>query len=163
MLPALARVEDLAVRIGVSGAQIDDARAQAALDDASTLARAEVGLTWVVVDSAGVIVVPAVLLAEELIPDVVAFVVLSAAARAYQNPSGIIQKTAGDVAVAYSKPAGTGVYLTDDERALLRGAASPSSTGLFSLATYRGDLCDDTVWIPVVGAPPFPWLTTEDV
>lgn len=159
MLPALARIEDLAVRLGVAGDEIDDARAQAALDDASTLVRAEVNKTWVV----DILADPVVLLPEAEIPDIVGFVVLAAAKRGYENPSGITQKTAGDVSMTFAARPQSAVYLTDDERALLNSAVFPSTSGLHTVATYRGDLACDTVWIPVVGAPPFPWLTTEDM
>lgn len=157
-LPALAVIEDLAVRLGVDGSQIDDARAQACLDDASVLVRAELDQTWV--DVSGELIVAG----DGAVPDVARFVVLASAKRAYENPSGITSKTASDVTIAFQARPATGVYLTEEERALLHSTEVGTTGGLWTLETYRGDLCiGDTVWVPVVDAPPFPFLTSEDV
>jgi hypothetical protein len=89
-------------------------------------------------------------------------VVCQSAARAVRNPEGYSSETAGQYTYRYGDPAITGVYLSDDERTLLRklsgrhglrstrtpyGAGEHLDTGLRLAATYA----DGTP------AEPIPW------
>lgn len=109
-LPPL--VSSLEARLGIpSGALIgeDLARATAALEDASTLALAEVsplrGEAWTLAA-----------------PAVVALVVLKAARREYENPRGMNQESLGEHSVGLTDT--SGVYLTLREVAQIRRAAT---------------------------------------
>jgi hypothetical protein len=128
MLPPLVTVTDLETRLGVavgSLAGLDLARAEAALGDASALVRLY-GQSWV--DTDGVTITA---------PDAVKVVTVSAARRAYENPSNYQGESLGDG--SYSWQAGQGaasIYLSDQEVALIRRAAAMAgSTG--GLATMR--------------------------
>lgn len=133
MLPALASLDDLNVRLPEPAEEdADEARAQAALDDASTLVRLTTGQSYVDED-------------EELIdsiPDVVVVVTLAAARRAYLNPDDVRQESVGPYSVTL---AGTGVYLTDDEKALL----SPADTvrGLSSVRVAAPQQAAPSYWL----------------
>jgi hypothetical protein len=141
MLPALASLEELAARLGVAVWELDVARAQATLDDASALVRSEVSLNWV--DSEGEL---------GTVPDVAASICLASARRAYENPTGATQRTVGDVSVAHPAPA----YLTTEERVVLSRLRGTGS--IWSLATTRGDEME-TTYIDVVGSDkPIPFL-----
>jgi hypothetical protein len=112
--PPLAALES---RLGVPSGTLlveDQARATAALEDATTLALAEVstslGETWTT--SA---------------PAVVVLVVLKAARREYENPRGMNLETLGEHSVGLTDL--SGVYLTAREIAQVRRAASGRSGG----------------------------------
>lgn len=152
-LPLLATVAELAARLGISvpdGAE--RLRAEAAIRDASTLARAATRTSWV--DTEGELVAD--------VPEVVGMVVLTAARRAFENPSGVTQKTAQDVSVSYASRSESAVYLTDAEEELLRGAVPGSRRGVFTLATTRSTLATDTIYVPTNGGPDFPWYAADD-
>lgn len=107
----------LASRLGVPAGTLlaeDQARATAALEDASTLALAEVSTslaeTWTT--SA---------------PAVVVLVVLKAARREYENPRGMNLETLGEHSVGLTDL--SGVYLTAREVAQVRRAASGRTGG----------------------------------
>jgi len=101
----------LATRLGVTTQYVDDidkARAEAALADATTLVLAEV--------------TPAI--AERWTanaPRAIELVILTAARRGYENPRGIYQETLGEHTVGLTEA--TGVYLTVLELAQVRRAA----------------------------------------
>lgn len=92
----------------------DKARAEDALDDAATLALAEVSETkqalWTV-DA----------------PKVVTLVVLKAARREFENPRGLNQESLGEHSVSLTDS--SGVYLTAREIAQIKRAASGKSGG----------------------------------
>lgn len=153
MLPAFASIDDLALRLPGGIAESDEERAQAALDDASAKIRVEAATLWV--DANGDLV--------EGIPDIVAVVCLAAAARALTNPEGVEQVSIGTYSESKSN-ASADVYLTAQERSLIRRAASGGG-GLWTQPTTRGRLetdrdqyCDgDTIYVDVVGGAPIPF------
>lgn len=121
-LPALADLEALAARIFPSGIdEAEEPRAQAALDDASALIRAEAGQDWV---TAG----DPVALSDDL-PDVAVTVCLAAARRALVNPDGVVSETIQGYATNYGNDSGD-VYLTRAERRLIRRASGLGTVGV---------------------------------
>lgn len=122
---SLATVADLEVRQGLSIGDLQDAnlaRAQAALEDASALVRAEAGKTWL--DSGGVTVTA---------PAQVVTIVIKAALREYKNPDSFTSEQLGDY--SYRTDAVGGVYLTEDERRIIRAASGNTSHGLWTVRT----------------------------
>lgn len=120
-LPAFASVEDLEARMG----DVDDARAQAALDDASAFIRAEAGKDWAIEDAL-----------DDDVPDVIVAITLKAARRALENPEGVTKESVGTYSVGYANSS-SDVYLSSEERRLIRRAAGKS--GLWTQATTRSD------------------------
>ena len=94
------------------------------------------------------------------LPPAVATVILAAAKRAYQNPTGITSETVGPFAYRYGA---TGAFLTDEEKAVLsRYGPTRASSGLWSLGTTRGEDYSDTVFVnDQYGGDPIPWYTRE--
>lgn len=127
--PALS---DLETRLGLETGTlegIDKARAEEALDDATTLVLAEVSKHTAAKWSAG------------SAPSVARLVVLTAARRGYENPRGINQETLGEHTVGLSES--TGVYLTLREAAQIKRAATgrPGFTGsVRTLSAYQSVL-----------------------
>lgn len=123
-LPALAPVSALETRLGLAAGTLagaDLARAQANLGDVSSLVRAEAsqirpGTTWVDPVTGTTITAP----------DEVVTVVCQAAKRAYENPSGYSGENVGDY--GYQVPV-TGVYLTVEEKAIVKRAARGATVG----------------------------------
>lgn len=154
MLAPLASREQLAARLPSGIATADEARADAVIEDASSLVRAEAGKTWV--DDGGA-------LTDDL-PDVVVSVVLAAAKRAFVNPEEL-ESVGLDGHTARFRD----VYLTKAERRLVRQAAG--RTGLWTQSTTRLDSTSTPdlpdVYVDVVytdgstPAEPLPWLPTE--
>jgi len=111
-------------RLGIPEGALEDedlARAVDALEDATTLALAEVapavGTRW-----------------EVDAPGIVRVVILKAARREYENPSGLAQETLGEHTVGNTQT--SGVYLTAVEVAQIRRASSGRSGGrVLSLRT----------------------------
>jgi hypothetical protein len=147
MLPALAVVADLEVRLGLDEGTLAGAdllRAQAALDDVSSEVRDEAKRTFL--DDDGELAA---------VPDAVVRVVLAASKRIYLNPEAALSTTVGPFARQLSKD-GVGAYLTDVEKAIV-GRYRPVATGLWALRTTRGDEGDCTVWAyDQYGLEPFP-------
>lgn len=129
MQPAFATLEQLTAR--VAGGQVDDARAQAVLDDASARIRAEAVKSWV--DDSNALVAD--------LPDIIVAVCLQAALRAYQNPERLTQEGIGTGYVQSNVSAD--VYLTKAEMKLVRRAAG--NTGLWSKPTTRGRI-ETSMW-----------------
>lgn len=142
-LAALASLDELADWLDLSATQISVARAQSVLDVVSAVVRAEARVTW---DG-----VP--------VPDAVRGVVLRVAAREYRNPTGADRQTTGP----FSTGGGDigGIILTDEEKAIIRGAIG-QQRGLWTQGTTRGDDCADTIYVPVEGGPPFPWYDAAE-
>jgi hypothetical protein len=162
MLPAFATVADLEARLGLAIGSLtgpERARAQAALDDASALVRAEARRTWVVItqdiDGNDVYTLTDV-------PDVIVRVTLGAALRNFQNPDDrVISETVGPFSrtLRYSEH---GVYLTDAELAIIR-RWRPSRGGLWTLPTYRDDAFDTTLFMEdTYGCELFPVGSSDD-
>lgn len=137
VLPALVSLEDFALRVGGIDAADED-RAQAALDDASALVRADAcGEDWVDDD-------------DELedVPGVVTAIVIAVAIRAWRNPDGVRSETIGNYSVAYGDTS-TAVFLTEGERRLIRRAAG--CTGIGSIALEGDWTINPAVYVPVEG------------
>lgn len=116
-LPRLATVDGLEARLGTSLTGDDLRRAEAMLDDASALIRAEAGVTWL--DAGG-------RLAD--VPELIASICMAVAYRAYKNPEGVAQSSVGDVSLSYGRTPPGAVWLTPDERRQVRrlGGGAPS-------------------------------------
>lgn len=108
-LPALADLADLAARLPGGIGNDDEPRAQAALDDASALIRAETGETWVTDDD------PPTL---DAVPGVAVTICVAAAKRAFVNPDGVAQESLDGYSTSYRNDS-SDVYLTRAERRLL--------------------------------------------
>lgn len=105
-------VVELEARLGLPAGSLadeDKIRAEAALEDATTLVLAEVSPARATLWASAA-------------PRVVALVVLKAARREFDNPRGITQETLGEHSVGLSES--SGVYLTVRELAQVRRAAS---------------------------------------
>ncbi|MCZ9884645.1 hypothetical protein [Arthrobacter sp. B2a2-09] len=116
-LPLPPPISALESRLGLPAGSLQDedkARAEDALDDATTLALAEVSATkaatW-----------------ELDAPKVVRLVVLKAARREFENPQGVNQETLGEHTIGISES--SGVYLTAREVAQVRRAATGRKGG----------------------------------
>lgn len=128
MLPALATVPDLEVRIGKPIPVDQVPRAQAALVDASSLVRAEAGLNWV--DALG-----------ELfeVPDIVHTITLAAAHRCYIGETPLNDPTlAGRMVTTAS---GRPLFLYASERRLLEQLPT-GRTSAFSVSTVPAEVID---------------------
>lgn len=111
MLPPFASLDDLEARTG----PVDDVtRAEAALDDASALIRAEAGQTWVTDDAL-----------DEDVPGILAVVCIAVARRVIENPDGFTEMHVGDTGGSLAN-ASNDVYLTANEKRLVRRAAGVS-------------------------------------
>lgn len=132
MLESLATLEMFEERIAGGIAEEDTVRAQAVLDDASALVRAEAGKSWI--GSSGML--------EDDIPDVILTIVMKAAKRAFTNPDEVRSESIDNYSTSYGD-----VYLTKTEVSLVRGAAGVRG-GLWTQSTTRrepdfgGDLPD---------------------
>jgi len=154
VLPPLASLEALSLRLGVTLAGAEADRAGAILDDASALVRSEAGRDWV--DDEGA-------LAD--VPAVVESVTLAVAYRAFRNPDGVSQTSLGDASISYDRGDGqAAVYLTRDERRSVRRAAGTSAIGTVELASPWG-MPQSNYPVAASGGGdslpigPFPWET----
>lgn len=103
---------------------VDRARAEAALDDASTLILAEVSpalaSSWV-----------------HSAPSIVAIVALKAARREFDNPRGLRSETLGEHTVGLSET--SGVFLSEREvRQITRAASGKRASAVGSIRTPSG-------------------------
>lgn len=147
-LPALADLDAFKVRLGFDLALSDEPRAQAALEDASALARAEAGVDWITDADP-----PALDTAN--IPDIVVAIVLRAARRAFINPDEVESESAGSYQVRFRD-----VYLTVKECELIRNAGGTTPTGLGVVSTTRGPIETAPLTCDTVGL--FPSVEEED-
>lgn len=116
MLPALATIEDMEARIGHPITDpAERARAQALLDDASSLVRFVANQDWMD-DTFDPPVIG-------VVPDVVTSITCAAALRGWYNPAGIESAQLGAVSVRYG-----GAWLSGSEREAL--AMWSRNTGL---------------------------------
>lgn len=114
---ALATTAEFQSRLGRTLTGADLTRAQAALDDASSIVL-PLGLsTWTV----------------DTVPDDVSAVVLRLARRMFDNPDGARQTSIGNFNVAY--PSGHD-WLTDAERRLIRRAAGKNTFRTVPLTNF---------------------------
>lgn len=154
-LPSLAPVSDLAAWVG-QAIEPGDLRAGAVLSAASALVRAYAGQNWV--DENGD-------LAD--VPDVVAAVVVQAAARVWANPHGAVAAALDDGSLRWSEASASGLFLTDADKAVLDAYQEPEagSFGLGTVSLAGGSLTDSTIYVPTGPPPagyPFPWYSAED-
>ena len=135
-LPALVSLDDFALRVSVSAS--DEERAQACLDDASALIRAEAGTEDWVYDDGGL----------ETVPDVIAAICVAVAIRAFRNADGVRSETIGNYSVAYADTS-TAVFITAGERRMIRRAVGLNGIGSIAL---EGDwTINPAVYVPVEG------------
>jgi hypothetical protein len=135
-LPALVSLDDFALRVSVSAS--DEERAQACLDDASALIRAEAGDEDWVDDDGGL----------ETVPDVIAAICVAVAVRAFRNADGVRSETIGNYSVAYADTS-TAVFITPGERRMIRRAAG--LTGISSVSLEGEWAINPAVYVPVEG------------
>ena len=133
-MPSLASVADLEVLAGAI-ATGDEAKAQARLDYASALVRAEAGVDWVNADG------------DELedVPAAIVSVVVAMVERAWTNPNGAVQRAAGPFSESYGTAAADRIYLTRADRKIIRAACGALQIG--TVATTRGG-CETPTVIP---------------
>ena len=113
-MAALATLPDFEVRYGRELDGDEVARALALLDDASALIRDVAGDDF------------------DTVPATVLFVVCEVVRRAFDNPAGLQGETIGDYSwrtgyTGVSRSASSGVYLTDEEKSIVRRAAGTLS------------------------------------
>lgn len=145
-LPALATVSELASWMGTP---IDDgdARAELLLESASGLVRSAAGLTWVDENDE----------LTDVHPDA-RTITLTAAARAWANPSGASQTSTGPFSSSWpSTP-----MLTTEERATLTRLRT-STGGLYTIATTRTENGLPDRYLEVTGSELIPHVPIEDV
>lgn len=137
-LPLPPPVSALEARLGLPAGTLTGeelVRAESALEDASTLALAEVS--------------PTKAAAWELdAPKVVRLVVLKAARREYENPRGLEQESLGEHSVGLTDT--SGVYLTGREIAQIRRAATGRSGAFVGTvrtpSAYAEPVAQPVVW-----------------
>ncbi len=145
---SLATLAEFEARIpgGISAA--DEARAQAALDDASALIRAEAGMTWADTDP----------------PEIAKMVCIAAARRSFINPDAIRSQNLDGYAMSFAS-ASPDVYLTAAERSLVRRAVGKS--GVWALPTTRladGEVDGSTLYLDVEPpGEPMPYDVSEPI
>lgn len=109
------------------------ARANAALEDASTVVLEVGDDTWTSAD----------------VPEAAATVVLSVARRVFENPEGATQKSVGDLSVSYGSVSSGSVAnpleLTSRERRRVRSAAGLTLTSMTLVSPY-GTYADES-WL----------------
>lgn len=129
LLPPLADVADLEVRLDRTFTDAEGPRIEALIDDVSAMVRLVAGKTWVdPLDATQVIA-----------PDIVRVIVLRAAARYINNPGGFSAESAGDY--SYQRNGldeRGGLFLTDEEIGWLKKVAG--RLGLWHQPLTRNDL-----------------------
>lgn len=144
VLPALADMFALEVRLGRDLEGAEAARAQAALDDASALVREEARRDWLDADG------------NPNPPSAVLTVVLTAALRVVRNPDGYTSEAEGDYSYRRSEDTGLGVYLTEEEKTIVRRYRG-TKQALWTQPTTRGEHWCSTIWADdTFGCEPFP-------
>jgi hypothetical protein len=142
-LPAFADLDQFADRVPGGISVGDEARAQAALEDASALIRVHAEKTWV---TDGVL--------DADVPDIIGTICMLAARRVMENPEALESQTQtlGDATESRAFGANSNdVYLTAAEKAMVRKAAGVRS-GLWVMPTTRGYLETKPVMV-LNGAP----------
>ncbi len=147
---SIASVTQLSDRIPGGISLDDETRAQALLDDVTTLVNAEAQTEWTDADA----------------PDVVVTVCLAAARRAWSNYDGKIAETIGGYSYRVADTAATGVYLTEAEKRLVRRAAGIAEAGVTTVTLNPDFEGTDWVYLSVEGSdkpvPVYPseWTST---
>ncbi len=125
--PALATAQDLEDLLGETLTDADS-RVYALLALASEIVRAYAGVTWLNTDETDV----------ENVPESIPLVVASMVQRTTSNPSGVVQESAGPFSRSFGPDAAQRLYITRQEKAVIRAAVGLSSVG--TIGTTRGDL-----------------------
>lgn len=149
-LPPLAEVDDLLLRLGREAfGDLEEARAEAVLNDASEFVREESGSLWL--DPLDLTKVKA--------PRIVQVITVRVAERATRNPEGFSSESAGDYSYQRNGAVGEGgLYLTERELKMLRKAGG--KTGMWNQQITRGEEWDETEWVPdQYGCDPIPMGT----
>jgi len=151
--PSLIDPLDLAAWLGVEFSDAQKAKAVLVVQAASTLVRSHTGRTWVDVDGD-----------LEEVPTPVHDVVLQVAERVWRIKPGITQETTGPFGVQYTQGA-NGLELTPSEKKMLGPYTDSTGNEIWTLGTTRGDTPDvgdpagETIWVPVIGGEPVPWIS----
>ena len=140
--PPLASFGMLARKLGGLPEDFDETerdRGEYLLAEASDLIRDVAEKTWLTAANA-----------LDGVPRRVASICVAAAARAFENPHGLTQRSLGDSSKSYDRSKREGgevVYLTDEEEAAIRKAAGISSFVAVTLTSpYSADAGDLDVW-----------------
>lgn len=133
---SIATVDQLAARVPGGIAAADEDRAQAVLDDVSTLINAEAEGAW---DS-------------DTPPDVVVTICLAASRRAWVNPDGKVSETIGGYSYRVPDATATGVFLTDDEKRMIRKAAGVAEAGVATVTLNPDFTGTDYIYLDVEGS-----------
>ncbi len=163
-LPTIVDIDALADWLGEH--IVDAPRADAILRGGTTRVRAFTGRVWLTANNELDTATPTIT-ADDL--DIARTVVLQMVARLWVNPKGIIQDTTGPFSARWSERVAEGLYLTDDEKAMLSRYRTTQRPALWTQPTTRGDVgaCDDlveydgTCYIEVVGSELFPFLSAD--
>lgn len=128
-----------------------DPRAAAVLSAASSMVQGYTGRDWTTDGNDA--------------PDEVLNLVVRVAARVYLSPANpnLRNWTKGPFSEAYFDAAGSGLALTDDEKAVLNRYISNAS-GLGTISTTREDASTGTIYVPTGPPPsgyPFPWYAAD--
>jgi hypothetical protein len=141
-VPPLGSFAMLARKLGGSPEDFDDAeraRGEALLDEASELIRDVAGKTWLTANNS-----------LDNVPRRIARICVAAAARAFENPHGLTQRSLGDSSKSYDRQGREGgevVYLTAEEEVAIRRAAGTSGFVAVTLTSpYSADAADLDVW-----------------
>lgn len=133
--PPLASFAMLARKLGALPEDFDEperARGEYLLDEASELIRDLAGKTWLTTTNA-----------LDNVPRPVARVCVAAAARAFENPHGLTQRSIGDSSKSYDRSQREGgeiVYLTDtEERTVLKAAGVSTFVAVTLTSPYSAD------------------------
>ena len=152
-LPPLVSVAEFAAWVGESIPD-NDPRALAYLAGASARVRSYTGRTWVDPDTKQLLDVP----------DDVATVVKQVAERKWRNPAGFVQETTGPFTVRYPDRPRDGLYLTEDEQAMLDPYKYNGRRQLWTMRIDGHDDYLDTVFVDVEGGgDPFPLYDRYDL
>lgn len=134
MLPAFASVDDLKARVPGGIEDDDQTRAQAVLNGASSLIRAEAGQSWV--DEDGALALPSG--EDAWKADALVFVCLGAALRSFLNPQNLTGESEAVDGYNHAEQfaiASPDVYLTKSERNIVNRVAGKLGLGAFSVDT----------------------------
>lgn len=125
--PALATVSDFEDLLGTQ-VDVSPTRVEALLAHASEIVRAYAGVTWLNDDEDDV----------EDVPAQIPMIVASMVERATSNPLGITQESAGPFSRSFGPDASQRLYLTKQERAIVRAAVGVAV--VMPMGTTRGEL-----------------------
>jgi hypothetical protein len=133
--PPLASFGMLARKLGALPEDFDEVernRGEDLLAEASELIRDLAGKTWLTATNA-----------LDAVPRRVASICVAAAARAFENPHGLVQRSIGDSSKLYdrsNREGGEVVYLTDaEERAVLKAAGVSTFVAVTLVSPYSAD------------------------